>query len=162
MATTNQTKITAESDKQELFIFREFDAPRELVFRTFVEPKLLAQWLGPRRLTTKFVKFEPWTGGSYHYTQAELNGNEYTFHGVFHEIEAAEKIVQTFEFRFMEHKGSVSLDTALFEELPIKRTKLTIQSVFQSVKKRNEMLQSNMEKGVNEGHSRLDELLASL
>ena len=29
----NQTRITADPGKQEIFIIREFDAPRELVFR---------------------------------------------------------------------------------------------------------------------------------
>ena len=53
----NKTKITAEKDVQEFFIEREFDAPRDLVFRAFSEPELLVQWLGPDRLEMKIDKY---------------------------------------------------------------------------------------------------------
>jgi uncharacterized protein YndB with AHSA1/START domain len=49
-----KTKMIVELEKQEIFIIRELDAPRELVFKAFVDPKLYSQWLGPRRLTTEF------------------------------------------------------------------------------------------------------------
>jgi len=55
----NQTKIAAEPGKQEIFITREFDAPRELVFKAFTDPKLYTQWLRPRRLTMTLETFEP-------------------------------------------------------------------------------------------------------
>lgn len=57
--TNNQTKIVAEPGKQELFIIREFDAPREHVFKTFTAPDLFAQWLGLRELTMVLETFEP-------------------------------------------------------------------------------------------------------
>ena len=50
MAKKNQTEIIAEPGKLEVFITREFDAARELVFRAYTDPKLLTQWLGPRDL----------------------------------------------------------------------------------------------------------------
>ena len=59
MSTKNKTNITVEPGKQELFITREFDAPRELVFKAYTDPELYAQWLGPRDLTTRFETFEP-------------------------------------------------------------------------------------------------------
>lgn len=158
----NKTSIQAEPNGQELFIFREFDYPKELVFKTFVDPRLLVQWLGPRRLITSIDTFQPKNGGSYRYTSKEVNGDEYIFHGVFHLVAPNEKIIQTFQFQFKDIKGGVSLDTASFETLPDNRTKLTIHSVYQSVAERNQMMQSNMEKGVNEGHERLDELLSSM
>ena len=55
----NKTKITAESGKQELFIEREFDAPREFVFKAHTDPELYAEWLGPRGYEIKIDKFEP-------------------------------------------------------------------------------------------------------
>jgi hypothetical protein len=67
MARNNQTTITAEPGKQEIFITREFDAPRELVFKAFTDPKLYIQWLGPRELAMTLEKFEPNNGGSYRY-----------------------------------------------------------------------------------------------
>ena len=47
MAKENKTTIIVEPGKQEVLISREFEAPRELVFRAYSDPKLLAQWLGP-------------------------------------------------------------------------------------------------------------------
>ena len=46
------------------------------------------------------------------------------------------------------------------ESLPGNRTRISIQSVYQSVDDRDGMIQSGMEKGVNEGYQRLDEILA--
>jgi uncharacterized protein YndB with AHSA1/START domain len=156
----NQTRITSKPGKQEILIMREFDAPRELVFKAFTDPKLYTQWLGPRRYTMTLETFEPRNGGTWRYIHKDTDGNEYAFHGVYHEVAAPERIVDTFEFEGLPEKGHVSLETARFEALPRNRTRLTSQAVFQSVADRDGMLQSGMEKGVNEGYDRLDELLA--
>jgi len=160
MGAKNQTKIIAESGKQELFIIREFEAPRELVFKAFTDPKLIVQWLGPRELKTKLDKFDPRSGGSYRYIHTDPNGNEYGFHGVVHDVTAPQRIIQTFEFEGLPEKGHTTLETSRFEELPGGRTRVTIQSVFQSVTDRDGMIQYGMERGVNDSHERLDELFA--
>ncbi len=162
MKESNQTKITAEPGKQELFITREFDAPRELVFKAFTDPKLYTQWLGPRELTMILEKFEPKNGGSWRYIHKDKDGNEYAFHGVYHEVTAPERIIDTFEFEGLPEKGHVILETARFEALPGDRTKLTSQAVFQSVADRDGMLQSGMERGVDDSYDRLDELLEKM
>lgn len=156
----NQTTITAEPGKQELFITREFDASRELVFRAHTDPDLYVQWLGPREITMTLETFEPRDGGSYRYIHRDAEGNEYGFHGVNHEVLAPERIISTFEFEGLPEKGHVILGTLKFEALPGNRTKLVSQSVFQSVAARDGMLRSGMERGVNQGYERLDELLA--
>jgi uncharacterized protein YndB with AHSA1/START domain len=156
----NKTTITAEPGKQELFIIREFDAPRELVFKAFTDPKLYVQWLGPRELTMTLERFGPRNGGSYRYIHKDRDGNEYAFYGVNHEVLAPERIISTFEFEGLPEKGHVMLGTVKFEALPANRTRLVSQSVFQSVADRDGMIQSGMERGVNEGYDRLDELLA--
>ena len=69
----NKTEIIVEPGKQEIVITREFDATPELVFRAFTDPKLYAQWLGPRRLTTTFETFEPRDGGSYRFMKRAMN-----------------------------------------------------------------------------------------
>lgn len=157
-----KTKITAEPGKQEIIIEREFDAPRELVFKAFTDPKLYVQWLGPRELTTTLETFEPGNGGSWRYIQKDADGNEFAFHGVNHEVLSPERIIGTFEFEGLTEKGHVILETARFEELSGSRTKLTSQSVFQSVVDRDGMLQSGMEEGVNDSYNRLDELLEKM
>jgi len=155
----NKTKITAEPGRQEFFITREFDAPRELVFKAFTDPKLYTQWLGPRRYTMNLEKFEPKSGGMWRYTHKDKDGNEFGFHGVYHEVLAPERMIDTFEFEGLPEKGHVSLETAKFMELPGGRTRVTMQSVFQSVADRDGMMQSGMEEGINESFARLDELL---
>lgn len=162
MTKNNKTQITAESGKQEIIIEREFDAPRELVFKAFTDPKLITQWLGPRRLTMTLETFEPKNGGPWRFIHRDRDGNAYAFHGVHHEIAAPERIVRTFEFEGLPEKGHVSLETARLEEMAGDRTKLVAQSVFQSVADRDGMIQSGMEEGVNDSYDRLDELLEKI
>jgi len=156
----NKTNIAAEPGKQELFITREFDAPRELVYKAHTDPKLYSQWLGPRGYEMVLETFEPVSGGRYRYIQKDPNGNEYGFHGVFHEM-SEELMIQTFEFEGLPEPGHVILDTMRLEKLPGDRTRVTIHSVYQSVGDRDGMIQSGMEKGMNEGYERLDEILAA-
>ena len=161
MASKNKTFVTAEPGKQEVIIIREFDAPRELVFKAHTDPKLYAQWMGPRGYEMALETFEPYSGGRYRYIHKDSNGNEFAFHGVFHEI-SDELMIQTFEFEGLPEKGHVTLDTMRLESLPGNRTRITIQSLFQSLADRDGMVQAGMEHGVREGYERLDELLETL
>jgi uncharacterized protein YndB with AHSA1/START domain len=161
MMSKNKTTITVEPGKQELFVTREFDAPRELVFRAHTDPNLFIQWLGPRGLTTTLETFEPISGGRWRFIQKDADGNEYAFHGVFHEV-SSERIIQTFEFDGLPDSGHVVLEALTFEDLPNGRTKLTSQSVYRSVADRDGMVQSGMETGITEGYERLDEMLERL
>jgi len=161
METNNKTTIQAESGKQEVFIIREFEAPRELVFRAFSDPKIVEQWLGPRDITTKIERWDAVSGGSYRYLSTNCQGYTFGFHGVIHEVTAPERVIQTFEFEGLPERGHVVLETTRFEELPGNRTKVIIQSVFQSLADREGMLKSGMERGVYDSHVRLDELFAA-
>lgn len=155
-------KLTAEPGKQEFFVTKELDAPRELVFKAFTDPNLYVQWLGPREITMTLVKFEPRTGGMWRYISKDKDGTEFGFHGVNHEVQAPERIIDTFEYEGLPEKGHVALQTAKFMELPGGRTKLQIQAVFQSVADRDGMIQSGAEKGITESYQRLDELLEKI
>ncbi len=159
MASNNKTQIIVEPGKQELFVIREFDAPRELVFKAFSTEEILVQWVGPREMTLRYEKFEPREGGSYRFINGLPNGMEFGFHGVCHEFTAPERIIQTFEFEGLPEKGHVVLETTRLEELPGGRTKLTVQSVFQSVADRDGMVASGMERGVVDSYERLDEFI---
>lgn len=154
----NKTVVTAEPGKQELFITREFDAPRELVFRAHVDPELYVQWVGPRDLTMTIQKFEMVNGGSYRYTH-ERDGHTYAFFGVTHEVKAPERIIGTFEFDGLPERGHVIMGKTIFEELPKNRSRVVHQSVFFSIQDRDGMVQSGMELGVTEGYEKLDVLL---
>ena len=162
MADKNKTTIIAEPGKQEMRITREFDAPRELVFQAFTDPELYVQWLGPRRLTMMLDTFEPRSGGRWRYIHKDQSGNEFGFHGVYHEVRAPERIIDTFEFEGLPEAGHVALETLTLEALPGGRTRLTAQSVFQSVADRDGMVQSGMETGARDMMDRMEELLAAV
>lgn len=89
-------------------------------------------------------------------------GHEFAFHGVYHEVLAPERIINTFEFEGLPETGHVTLETMKLEALPAGRTRLIIQSVFQSVADRDDMLQSGMESGLNDSYDRLSELLTRM
>ncbi|HLE78890.1 MAG TPA: SRPBCC family protein [Candidatus Limnocylindrales bacterium] len=153
------TTITAEPGVPYIEMTREFDAPRDLLFRAHTDPELLVQWLGPRRLTMTIDRLEPRDGGTWRYTHRDTDGTEYGFHGVYHGTPSPDGIVQTFEFEGA--PGHVSLDSLVLEERD-GRTLLRGHSVFQSVEDRDAMIQSGMETGVNESMDRLTELVARL
>jgi uncharacterized protein YndB with AHSA1/START domain len=159
MSSKNKTTVIAEPGEQELFITREFDAPRELVFKAHTDPNLFVQWLGPRGYEMILETFEPVSGGAYRYIHKNQSGDEFAFHGTFHEM-SLERMVQTFEFEG--YAGHVSLDSMTLEELPGNRTRITIQSVFQSVSDRDGIIQNGMERGVSDGYDKLDEIIASM
>ncbi len=158
----NQTTILAEPGKQEILITREFDAPRELVFKACTDPKLIPQWWGPRYLSTEVDKMDVRPGGQWRFLNRDAQGNAYAFHGVYHEVLAPERIIDTFEFEGLPETGHVTLETMKLEALPGGRTKLIVQSVFQSVADRDGALQSGMQEGVNDTYDRLAELLKTM
>jgi uncharacterized protein YndB with AHSA1/START domain len=159
IVSSDRTKILAEPGKEEVIITREFDAPRNLVFKAYTDPNLIPQWWGPRRFTTVIDKMDVKQGGLWRFVQRSTAGNEYAFHGVIHEITSPERIVSTFEFEGM--PGHISLDTVTLEESGGK-TKFTTRSVFQTVEDRDGMIKSGMEEGVFETMDRLAELLEKL
>jgi uncharacterized protein YndB with AHSA1/START domain len=154
---TGKTKVTTPTDR-EIVITRIFDAPRELVFRTMLDPALVPRWWGPARLKTKVEKMDVRPGGAWRYIQWEPDGTEYGFHGEYREIVPPEKAVQTFEFEGM--PGHVSVDTATYEDTGDGRTKFTAASRFDTKEDRDGMLGSGMEEGVSETYDRLEALLA--
>lgn len=154
----NKTEATATPGGREVIITREFDAPREKVWRAWTDPELVKQWMGPGKYETTIEKWEFEPGGSWRFSQTD-GQNSFAFHGVFHGIYPPEKAIQTFEFDGLPEPGHVSLDTLLLEDLGDGRTKATTISVFQTPEDRDGMVQSGMEDGVREGHGRLDEVL---
>lgn len=155
MTSNNPTTITVEPGTPYIDIVREFDAPKDAVRRAYLERDLVAQWLGPRGYEMEIDTWNAETGGRYKYTHRDTEGNTFGFSGVFHSIDD-DLLVQTFEFDGW--PGHVSLESLVFEDLG-GRTRIRNHSVYQSVEDRDGMVESGMEKGVNDGYERLDELL---
>ena len=157
----NKTEVKAEPGKQELFITREFEAPRELLFRAYTEPDLYAKWVGPKDMKMWVEEMNAVDGGTYRFVH-EREGHRYSFHGVYHEVQKPGRIIGTFEFDGLPESGHVIMGTTKFEELPGGRSRLVHQSVFQSVEDRDGMVASGMERGVTEGYEKLDVLLGQM
>jgi len=154
--------LTAEPGKQELVLAKEFNAPRELVFKAYTDPSLYVKWIGPRRLSTTIEAFTARNGGSWRFIQKDKDGNEYAFHGVFHEVLVPSRIITTWEFEGLPESGHVSLQSATFENLPGRKTRFTAKVVYLSLDDRDGELQAGMEEGLNESYERLDGLLDEL
>ena len=131
---------------------REFDAPRDLVFKTMFGGEDIPQWWG---MGTVVEKFEAKPGGSWS-VKAQGNGYEYRIFGVFHDVASPEKVIRTFEYM----PGKVALETTTFEDLG-GRTGMKLQTVYPTVEDRDWVVKNGMEKGANWTYDRLEEFLKS-
>jgi uncharacterized protein YndB with AHSA1/START domain len=151
-----KTKINAEDGKQELVITREFDLPLELLFKAYVEPDIVEQWMG-----TKVLKLENKKHGSWQFETTDVQGNLiFQANGVIHEFSPNRKITRTFE---MENTAfPVQLEFLEFEKLTDQTSKLTMQIVFRSVLDRDRMLKLPFAFGLNMAHDRLQDIVSKL
>lgn len=156
-ATVAGIHVIAEPTSQDVIITRTFDAPRERVFAMYTDPELIPRWWGPERLTTVVEEMEVRPGGRWRHVQHDSDGTTFGFHGVYHDVVAPERIVNTFEF---EGPGQVSLDITTFSEAG-DRTTLTIHSVYPSVAARDGMLGPGALGGLSESMQRIAALLES-
>ncbi len=80
---------------REFVITREFDAPRELVFKAWTDPKHLAQWWGPKGFSNPVCEWDARPGRAIHVVMRAPNGADYPMGGEFREIAAPERLVFT-------------------------------------------------------------------
>ena len=150
-----KTKIKAEDGKQDLLITREFDLPLELLFKAYVEPDIVEQWMG-----TRVLKLESKRYGSYQFETTDPKGNKHGFNGVIHEFVLNKKITRTFE---MENTPfGVQLEVYEFEQLTDDTSKLNMHVIYESVAQRNEVLKLPFAQGINWAHNRLQDVVSKL
>jgi uncharacterized protein YndB with AHSA1/START domain len=150
-------KVTTPADR-EVRIERIFHAPRELVWRAFTEPELIARWWG-RGHKLDIERCEVRRGGHWRFIEHTPQGPQ-GFEGRYREVVPPERIVNTFEWDGM--PGHVAVNTTLFEDLGDGRTRVVTLGLFHTTRERDGMLQSGMERGLGESYAALDRLLASL
>ena len=157
-ATSNRYQVSIEADPNVPIIrmTRDFDATPAQLMRAHTDPELFARWVGPNGMDTKILDWDATTGGRWRYV-AGRDGEEYGFHGCFHEV-GDDRIVQTFTFDGQ--PDDVALETLRFEDLGDGRTRLHAQSLVDSFEGRDQWLASGMETGVDEGYAKLDALVA--
>lgn len=151
-----KTKIDAEDGKQDLVITREFDLPLELLFKAYVEPEIIAQWMG-----TKVVKLDNKKHGSWQFETSDPKGNVvFRSNGTIHEFEPNSKITRTFE---MENTPfPVQLEYLTFEPLTDDTSRLTMHIVYKSAAYRDQMLKLPFAQGINMAHNRLQDVVNKL
>jgi uncharacterized protein YndB with AHSA1/START domain len=137
-------------------ITREFDAPRELVWKAMSERELVGRWWGPRGYEVIVEEFDMRVGGKWAIRHRGSDG-EHLFFGDYIEIVPPEKLVQTFGYL----DWPPSTETMVLTDLG-QRTRLEVVSVFDSVESRDGMAQSGMEGGARETYERLDAVLEDL
>jgi uncharacterized protein YndB with AHSA1/START domain len=148
--------VTLPSDL-EIKMVRVFDAPRTLVFEAHAKCEHVKQWWGRGNPVDCEMDFRP--GGTYRFVEHAPDGEQYAFRGEYREIQAPERIVQTFEFEGM--PGHVCVETL---ELTEEGGKTTVTSVtrFDTKEDRDGMVASGMEHGARESYDILAAYLAKL
>lgn len=150
-----KTKIHAEDGKQELTITREFDLPLELLFKAYVEPELVEQWMG-----TKVLKLDNKAHGSYQFVTTDPKGNKHGFNGTIHEFLPNHKITRTFELE--NTPFAVQLEFLEFKKLSDDTSELKMHVVYKSVALRDQLLKMPFAQGINWAHNRLQEIVNKL
>lgn len=151
-----RTKIKAEDGKQDLVISREFDLPLELLFKAYVEPDLVGQWMN-----TTVQKLECKQHGSWRFETRDAQGTVVVrSHGVIHDFVPNERITRTFEMEGTPFPAQ--LEFLEFESLTRERSKLTMHIVYKSIEHRNAMLRLPFAQGLNAAHNRLQEVITNL
>ena len=150
------TQVKAEDGKQDLMITREFDLPLELLFKAFVEPEIVEQWMG-----SKVLKLEAKTHGSYQLEKKDDKGNVvFRANGAIHLLVPNQKIVRTFE---MENAPlGVQFESYRFEQLTGETSRLCLHVIYESVAQRDQLLKMVFMQGVNMAHNRLQEVVNRL
>ena len=151
-----KTKINAENGRQDLVITREFDLPLDLLFKAYVEPEIVEQWM-----STKVVKLESKPHGAWAFETSDAGGNVVLrMNGVIHEFVPEQKITRTFQ---MENAPfPVQLEFLVFERLTDETSKLTMQIVYKSPEDREAALKLPFAAGINMAHNRLEQVVKQL
>jgi len=150
-----KTKIHAEDGKQELSITREFDLPLELLFKAYVEPDIVEQWMG-----TKVLKLESKKHGSYQFETTDPRGNKHRFNGAIHEFAPNRKITRTFEIE--NTPFGVQLEVYEFEKVTEDTSRLKMHVIYESVAQRDQLLKLPFTQGINMAHDRLQQTASKL
>lgn len=156
--TSSGAIVTLPSDEQ-ILITREFDAPRDLVYRAWTTPELIKRWWGGERGEVTVAESDPRVGGTWRCVMVTGEGSEVAFGGEYREIVPGERIVSTEVYEGMPE--AEALNTVTFSETE-GRTILTVLVQHKSKEARDAHIESGMEAGMQEGMDLLERIAISL
>jgi uncharacterized protein YndB with AHSA1/START domain len=155
-----RSSLDLDSDPRSIIGVREFDAPRDLVFAAFTDPKHLAQWWGPNGFTTTTHSFDFRPGGVWRFVMHGPDGRDYQNRISFEEIVPPERIVYR-------HGGSDDVEpvhfkqTVVFEDIG-GRTRITCRSDFPSASARDRVIKEyRADTGLEQHMARLDKYVSA-
>ena len=124
--------------RERMVVTRVFDAPRELVWQAWTDPKYVMQWWGPKGFTAPVCRIDFRVGGKFLCCMRSPDGQEFWNAGEYHEIVPHQKIVSSMYFADSqgnkvqpEHYGREheaiedAYDVTLFEDLGNGQTRVT-------------------------------------
>ena len=150
-----KTKIHAEEGRQEIFITREFDLPVDLLFKAYTDPEIVSKWMG-----TNVLEMENNQHGGYRFETRNANGDlVFTAHGTIHDIIPEKMIVRTFQM--INTPFPAQMEFLEFEKISDEKSKIAIQTIYQSTEIRDQMLKLPFAQGINMAHNRLQEIASS-
>jgi uncharacterized protein YndB with AHSA1/START domain len=155
-ATTQETSLTTPSEREAVLV-RVFAAPREVVFKTVLDPDLIPDWWGPKRLSVRVDQMEVKPGGAWRFVLRDSASRVFSFHGAFREIRPPERVTYTFECEGL--PGHEVLETIEFEDLGGERTRVAFTSLFDSQVDRDQAMRWGIRDGGLETAARLARLL---
>jgi uncharacterized protein YndB with AHSA1/START domain len=162
MSDEKRAKLTLPAEDQ-ILVTREFDAPRNLVYKAWTTPELVARWWTARRGTAKGMEIDLRVGGRWRYAMEMPDGQEVAFHGEYREIVANERIVSTEVFEGAplppeELEANATVNTITFAEAEGGRTAVTMLIQCPSPEVREAILASGMEDGLQDALDLLEEV----
>jgi uncharacterized protein YndB with AHSA1/START domain len=162
MAVNSQSaSVTLPTDHQ-ILITREFDAPKELVYKAWTTPELVKRWWSAKRGEATVAEIDLREGGKWRYAMVTDDGMEVAFHGEYQAVVPNERIVSTEVYEGIpDGEANATLNTATFEEED-GRTILTILVEAPSKDVRDAIVASGMEDGLQDALDLLEEVADSL
>jgi uncharacterized protein YndB with AHSA1/START domain len=153
--------IATNAEKREFVINRVLDAPRELVFEAWTDPKHLAMWWGPKGFTSTNQEIDIRPDGVWRYVMHGPDGRDYQNKIVYIEVVKPERLVYAHGDDNEEDPGRFQV-TVTFAELG-KQTKLTMRALFQSAAELEKVVKEfGAIEGANSTLDRLQEQLAKM
>jgi uncharacterized protein YndB with AHSA1/START domain len=161
MSTVGAKSAASQFGEGTVEIVRVFDAPRALVWQAWTDPKMLAQWFGPRGFSSRVPELDVRVGGNLRIVMHGPDGNDYPMKGIFREVVAPERLM--FSNIAIDNEGNTLLEgltTVTFAEQGGKTTMTLHTHAVGRVPIARQML-AGMEAGWTQSVDKLEELLDS-